>query len=447
VRPPWVRPEGTLFGKLLALIGLSLLIAQAVVFFLIYALPPPIPDFYQVNEVAQALQGEPQTYVNRQPLELRTSATPPEPGLPLRVDGAIRDQLARTLHVSPDRVVVGGHRGLFADRRAAQIMRQRVARQGGAPEDPLLVKPFEVGVRQDDGSWRLVRPATGFGPTPWQQRSVLWFVLTTLVMAPVAYEFARRLSAPFRLFAEAAERLGRDPGTQPLALKGAAEIDVAVRAFNNMQERLRRYVADRTAMVGAIAHDMRTPLTRLRFRVESAPDELRAKMIADIDQMEEMIAAALTFVRDASREGERTPLELSSLLESLCDEMAETGADTQVERGDKVVLNGDPLALRRLFTNVLDNAVKFGRRARTRVFQQSGSAVVEIEDDGPGIPLEDYERVFEPFYRREPSRSRQTGGIGLGLAVVRSVARGHGGDVSLFNRAGGGLTVRVHLPI
>jgi signal transduction histidine kinase len=170
-------------------------------------------------------------------------------------------------------------------------------------------------------------------------------------------------------------------------------------------------------------------------------------MESDIDQMEEMISAALRFVRDESRPAERTPLELSSLLESLCDEMAETGAKTEVESGEKVVLEGDPMGLRRLFSNLLENAVKFGGRARARVFREGSTAVVEIDDDGPGIPPADKEKVFEPFYRREPSRSRQTGGIGLGLAVVRSIARGHGGDVDLVNRDGGGLTARVLLPL
>jgi signal transduction histidine kinase len=128
--------------------------------------------------------------------------------------------------------------------------------------------------------------------------------------------------------------------------------------------------------------------------------------------------------------------------------MAETGADTDVERGEeKVILEGDPMALRRLFSNLLENAVKFGSRARARVFQADRYAVVEIDDDGPGIPATDMERVFEPFYRREPSRSRQTGGIGLGLAVVRTIARGHGGDVVLVNRVDGGLTARVQLPL
>jgi signal transduction histidine kinase len=358
----------------------------------------------------------------------------------------IRAKLAQDLGVPVDRIVLATDPGPFADRRVFRIIRERIAREG-VREEHFLVSPFAVGVRRDDGRWAVIRPEPAFGPTPWQQRIALWFVLSALATAPVAYIFARRLAAPIRIFAEAAERLGRDPRAQPLTLKGPTEIRGAVRAFNDMQERLRRYVEDRTAMVGAIAHDLRTPLTRLRFRIEGLPDDQRAKMSADIDQMEEMISAALTFVRDASRPGERTPLELSSLLESLCDEMAETGHDTEVLSGEKVVLEGDPMALRRLFSNLLENAVKFGGRARTRVFRDEAHAVVEIDDDGPGIPPQDSEKVFEPFYRREPSRSRQTGGIGLGLAVVRSIARGHGGDVDLVNRVGGGLTARVLLPL
>jgi len=293
----------------------------------------------------------------------------------------------------------------------------------------------------------VVQPQAGFGLNDWQQRLALWFVLSALAMAPVTWIFARRLTKPIQVFADAAERLGRDPNSPPLELKGPKEIGVAARAFNEMQERLRRYVDDRTAMVGAIAHDMRTPLTRLRFRIDALPDDQKGKIEADLDQMEEMITATLAFVRDATKPGERTPLELSSLLESLCDEMADMGAKTEVEQGEKVVLEGDPMALRRLFANLLENAVKFGGRARARVGKDGQNAIVEIDDDGPGIPPADAEKVFEPFYRREPSRSRQTGGIGLCLAVVRSIARGHGGDVNLVNRAGGGLTARVLLPL
>jgi len=443
-RPAW--PTGSLFVQLATLTGLTLLAAEVISLLLIFNLPPPTPDFYRLSEIEQAYRGAPLAFAERRPLDLLTVDKPPGPAMDSPTAVRIRAQIAKDLGQPADQVVIAAERGPLADRRVGRIIRDRIAREG-VREEHFLVAPFDVAVRQPDGRWRVVRPQPAFGLTPWQQRIALWFVLSAVAMAPVAYVFARRLSAPIRLFADAAERLGRDPRAEPLVLKGPAEIGVAVRAFNDMQERLRRYVEDRTAMVGAIAHDLRTPLTRLRFRIEGLPEEQRAKMSADIDQMEEMISAALTFVRDASRPGERTPLELSSLLESLCDEMAETGAATEVESGEKVVLEGDPMALRRLFSNLLENAVKFGGRARARVFRDAGNAFVEIEDDGPGIPPADREKVFEPFYRREPSRSRQSGGIGLGLAVVRSIARGHGGDVDLVNRVGGGLTARVQLPL
>ena len=445
--PAWrFKLTTSLFGRLLILVGASLAAAQLVSVILIFALPPPIPDFYRIGELVQAVHGAPPTFTERRPLVVRTSETPPAAAAEGRMTGVIRAELARELGVAPDAIVIGGDRSPFSDRRVFHILRDRMAREGG--EEHFLVAPFALGVRQPDGSWKIVRPE-GFGLEPWQQRMLLWFVLSTLAMAPAAYVYARRISRPLQQFAEAADRLGRDPRGQPLALslKGTSEINVAAHAFNEMQERLRRYVEDRTAMVGAIAHDLRTPLTRLRFRIENAPDDLRAKMAGDLDQMEEMISAALTFVRDATHAGERTRLELSSLIESLCDELAETGADAQADLGAKVVMHGDPVALRRLFANLLDNAVKFGDRARARVYEEAGFAVVEIADDGPGIPEADRERVFDPFYRREPSRSRQTGGIGLGLAVVRSVARSHGGDVELTNRPDGGLTARVRLPL
>lgn len=440
------RPAASFFVQLLTLTGLTLVAAWAISLLLLFSLPPPVPDFYRVGEIQRTLQGQPPTFTERRPLVLRRDDRPPGPMLEGRSIPGIRMKLANDMGVPLDAVMIAGERGPLSDRRIGRVLRDRVAREG-IREELFLIAPFEVGVRQDDGAWLIVKTQQPFGLTDWQQRLALWFVLSALAMAPVAWIFARRLSAPIKIFASAAERLGRDPRAPPLQLRGPTEIAVATRAFNEMQERLRRYVEDRTAMVGAIAHDLRTPLTRLRFRIEALPEEQRSKFASDLDQMEAMIAATLAFVRDTSREGERTPLELSSLLESLCDEMAETGAAAEMEPGEKVVLEGDPMALRRLFANLLENAVKFGGAARTRVFRDEANAIVEIDDDGPGIPPKDAEKVFEPFYRREPSRSRQTGGIGLGLAVVRSIARGHGGDVDLVNRPGGGLTARVMLPL
>ena len=441
------RPTASLFVRLLIFAAATLLAAQAMSLVMLFKLPPPMPDFYRLGEVEQALRGEAGAFIERRPLQGRVQRKAPGPALDSRTVPQIRAHVAKDLGVPLEHVVIAGDWGPLADRRVFRTLRNRMAEEGGT-EEQFLIAPFQIGVRQADGSWRVVEPQPTFGLSTWEQSVLLWLGLSTLAVAPMAYIFARKLSAPTRLLASAAERLGRDPQAAPLDVRGSSEIAIAATAFNDMQAKLRRYVDDRTAMVGAVAHDLRTPLTRLRFRIEAAPEEQRATMCADIEQMEQMISATLAFVRDASRPAERTRLELSSLLESLCDEMAETGADTDIiARGDKVVIEGDPMALRRLFTNLLENAVKFGSRARARVFHDEAYAVVEIADDGPGIPPTDIERVFEPFYRREPSRSRQTGGIGLGLAVVRSIARGHGGDVILLNRSGGGLTARVQLPL
>jgi two-component system OmpR family sensor kinase len=442
-----LRPSAPLLFQLLTLTGLTLIAAWAISALLLFLLPPPAPDFYRLSEIEQTFRGSTPTFAERRPLTLSTLDRPPQPELEGSSIPQIRLRIARDMDVAVTSVVIAGERGPLADRRVGRTIRDRAARAGIGDEEHFLISPFQVGLRQSDGRWVVVQPQKAFGLNDWQQRLALWFALSGLAMSPVAWIFARRLTKPIQVFADAAERLGRDPGAPPLEVKGPAEIGVAARAFNEMQERLRRYVEDRTAMVGAIAHDLRTPLTRLRFRIEGLPEDQRAKYASDLDQMEEMITATLAFVRDATRPGERTPLELSSLVESLCDEMAETGAMTEVEAGEKVILEGDPMALRRLIANLLENAVKFGGRARARVFADGGHAVVEIDDDGPGIPPADTEKVFEPFYRREPSRSRQTGGIGLGLAVVRSIARGHGGDVALINRIGGGLTARVQLPL
>jgi two-component system, OmpR family, sensor kinase len=170
-------------------------------------------------------------------------------------------------------------------------------------------------------------------------------------------------------------------------------------------------------------------------------------MAADIDEMEAMVAATMAYVRDASGVVEHTRLELSSLLESVVDDLAETGAQASIEHAERVVISGDPTALRRLLGNLIENACKFGGKARARLESQSDWAVATVEDDGPGIPEADLEKVFEPFYRGEPSRNRETGGSGLGLAAVRAIARLHGGDVTLSNLPGGGLCATVKLPL
>jgi signal transduction histidine kinase len=434
----------------MGLVIVSLIAAQVVTIAALLLLPPPPPEAYRLSDVVKVFKTGRQVKGEgtARPLVLSSSLTPPPDGRPSWRRAELRDALARGLDVDGSRVIFSND-GL----RVIRSRRPPDDRDGHPRppppqdrEDPLLFAPFKVAVRQDDGRWLIAHPANSFRLDSWQSRVLLTLLLSILVISPLAWLFARRLAAPMGAFAGAAERLGRDPNAPPLELKGSSEVNAAVAAFNEMQDRLRRYVEHRTAMVGAIAHDLRTPLTRLRFRIEATPDDQRAKLAHDVEQMDAMISATLAFVRDATQTGERKPLELSSLVESVIDESAETGADAAVDRTERVVVHGDPIALKRLIENLVENALKYGAQARGRVFTEDGQAVVEIEDRGPGVPPHDLDRVFEPFYRGEPSRSRSTGGIGLGLAVARSIARGHGGDVSLHNGARGGLTARIVLP-
>jgi signal transduction histidine kinase len=441
--------QGTgLFAQVFALVLVAIIGAQAINLFIVFHLPPPTPYFYTETEVLRAIRGQPAPARNGPPLIVHMEPGPPVADIDSRVGfGRFRSGLAADLGSHADDIMVMTEGGP-PDRRGYRLVRDRLNEQGGpSREESFLMSPFKLALKLPNGRWATVQPVSKGVFEPWQQRLVLWFAVSAVALVPLAYFFARGLVRPLASFAEAAERFGRDPRSPPLSLKGSTEIVKAVTAFNEMQDRLRRYVEDRTSMVAAIAHDLRTPLTRLRFRVEAAPEEARAKMNSDIDQMEAMIAATLVFVRDASADPQRTRLELSSLLESVVDDMAETGADVTVRECQKVVIDADSLALRRLLTNLLENAVKYGGRARASLSVSNRLAEIDIDDDGPGVPIRELNRVFDPFYRREPSRSRQTGGIGLGLSVARSIARAHGGDVALVNRPMGGLTARVTLPV
>jgi two-component system OmpR family sensor kinase len=443
-------PTASLFVQLLVLIVLAVVGALTVNLLVVLNLPPPAPDFYRLAEIARILkEGPGVTSKDHRPLVTRLASAPPvdEGPMPARAMPAGRRTLAQMLGVDPANVVISSDLIPFNDRREFRIVRTELAQKGEPAEERFLIAPFQVGLKRADGRWLIVQPKPTLVPDPWQQRLIVSVILSALALTPIAYLFARRLAKPLARFAEAAEHLGRDPHSPPLAVEGPSEIAAAARAFNDMQRRLARYVEDRTAMVGAIAHDLRTPLTRLRFRAESAPEDLSGRMVADIAEMEAMVSGALAFVHGLAQTAERTPLELSSLIDSLADEMSETGLCVTVEGAERVVVEGDPVALKRLFNNLLHNAVKFGRQARVNVFVDGGAAIVEIDDDGCGLPASELERVFEPFHRHEASRSRETGGIGLGLTVARSVARAHGGDVDLANRAAGGLTARVTLPL
>lgn len=362
-------------------------------------------------------------------IERRRSPEPPEPPLPPE---------APTPPPGPDDILTEnllGPEGGVGERQRITVFTEQ-----------LRFPPFTASVRLDDGQWATVSPPSGLW-SPWHTRILLTFLASLVLLLPLAWFMARRLTRPIRLFAQAAERLGSDPHAPPLDETGPTEVRDAAQAFNEMQTKLNRYVEGRTQMVASIAHDLRTPLTRLRFRAEQTDPEIRDRMAADIEQMDGMISQALAYVRGETVRETPLPLDLSALVASVVHDLNEVGADASVETAPAVRVMGESLSLRRAVGNLVENAIKFAGSAQVAVTTEPGLAVVTVSDPGPGLPADELETVFEPFHRGEKSRNRETGGAGLGLAVARGVARAHGGDVVLSNRIKGGLQARLTLPL
>jgi signal transduction histidine kinase len=271
-------------------------------------------------------------------------------------------------------------------------------------------------------------------------------IMAVIILA-VSVWVVRRVTAPLASLSAAAERLGNDLKAPPMPETGTIETRQAAGAFNTMQARLRGLVENRTRMLAALSHDLRTPLTLLRLRaenVENAPE--REKMLATIAEMDAMVAATLQFARDDAAAEPRRKTDLAALLGSVVDDMADTGLAVVMEPAPPVVCECQPAALKRALTNLIDNAVKYGKRARAAIRPGPQTVEITIDDEGPGIAEDELARVFQPFYRVEGSRSRETGGIGLGLAIALSVIQAHGGQLTLTNRPEGGLRACVTLP-
>lgn len=280
---------------------------------------------------------------------------------------------------------------------------------------------------------------------PLRLAATLLILLGTVIA--VALVAVRWVTRPLSTLATAAEQLGEDINRPPLADKGPTEVRRAAKAFNTMQSRLARFIADRTRIFAAMSHDLKTPLTRLRLRTEMLEDaELRAKFARDVDEMESMIAQTLDFMRDATSNEPAQPVDVMALLESLQTDYQDAGQGFEIRGAVARPISGRPRALRRCLTNLLDNALRYGGSAAVEIEERPRELALRVLDQGPGIPEAELERAFEPFFRGEASRSRETGGTGLGLGIARNIARAHGGEVTLKNRGGGGLEATLTLP-
>jgi len=288
------------------------------------------------------------------------------------------------------------------------------------------------------------KPGPPFGPPGTYYISM---AITAVALCLVTALIASRVGRPLRRLTEAAEKLGRGEETDRLPEEGADDIRRTTTAFNRMQSRLKRYVEDRTVMMAAISHDLRTPITSLRLQAEFVNDpETRDKLVATLDEMKSITEAGLAFAReDAATEPTRT-LDMHALLESLCEDLEQLGWEVKFTGEGSLPWRCRPDSLRRALRNVIENAVRYGNRAQVSTELAESSLEIFIDDDGPGISDVDRERVFTPFVRLESSRNRSTGGTGLGLTIARTILRNHGGDLFLVNRSGGGLRATLHLP-
>jgi signal transduction histidine kinase len=305
---------------------------------------------------------------------------------------------------------------------------------------------FFIQIALTDGTW--VQLQRQLPQDLLDQPTRVLLTLTILLLSVVALSLlaVHWVTRPLRALRLAAEALGRDIRRRPLAETGPREVAETARAFNTMQRRIRRFVEDRSRILAAVSHDLKTPLTRLRLRSDLLDDELRAKIQTDLDDMESMVGATLDFMRGTEGREETRRLDLTALLETIADDARDAGWQVSLRGQEIGPIQGRPTALKRCIANLVDNAARYGGSAEILAEDDGRTVRISVLDRGPGIPEALLEQAFDPFFRLESSRARHTGGTGLGLGIARNIARAHGGDLMLRNREGGGLSAELALP-
>ena len=312
---------------------------------------------------------------------------------------------------------------------------------------PPKLSGFHAQVKLSDGNWIGFRRLIPDRMLTWPVRMLGYLGILVVSIIILSLLAVRLVTRPLGVLARAADGLGRDIQSPPLEESGPSEVSRAARAFNTMQRRLRRYIEDRGQILAAISHDLKTPITRLRLRTEMlAEPELKETFNRDLNEMEQMVSATLDFMRGTESRGKPVPIDIMALLEALVDDTRELGGYVTMETADLSPFTGRPLALKRCIGNLLENAIRYGKQARIRIQDTPSQMQIIISDKGPGVPDEELEGLFRPFYRREASRSRETGGTGLGLGIARNIARAHGGEVLLRPGSSVGLEAVVTLP-
>lgn len=299
-----------------------------------------------------------------------------------------------------------------------------------------------------DGSWLSFIPPERSWGLELSTRIAIIIALGLVATVLVAWIATRQLANPLQRFACAARRFGTDLRAPPIKIEGPHEIRQAIVAFNTMQAQIQHFISERTHMLASISHDLRAPLTRMRLRSEFMEDlDHQRKLIRDVEEMQSMINAALAFFREDTHREQTTAFDLSELLQTIVDDYRDQHIDIVFDGPAHLVYEGRPLGIKRVVVNLLENARKYAQHPRIALNREEYAIAIEVSDDGPGIPEAALEQVFDPFFRLETSRNRDTGGVGLGLSTARAIAREQGGELTLRNARKGGLVARVELPV
>ena len=316
---------------------------------------------------------------------------------------------------------------------------------------PPAVTSLQVAVHLRNDSWLNLQAMAPMVPSLVARQTVIFLITAMVLVLAVLAVMVRRITRPLSLLSKAAVELGMGEKVPPVPEQGPADLRKTIRAFNQMNNRLQRFVSDRTRMLAALSHDLRTPITSMRLRVEMMPDSLdRDQLLNTLEEMQQMSEATMAFMRQASDNEVTRQVDLNAMTGSLCDDLAELGQDVSYHEGQEIVIRCRPVSLKRALRNLVENGVKYGQYVDVQLesYEKAGHSFVAvvIQDAGPGIPEKQMEQVFEPFFRLEGSRNRDTGGIGLGMAIARNIARNHGGEIYLENTAAG-LKVTLELPL
>ncbi|WP_137932424.1 ATP-binding protein [Mesorhizobium comanense] len=305
-----------------------------------------------------------------------------------------------------------------------------------------------ASLRFADGQWlNFTEPITPVGPILSVDSLPLYSLIAGLVVIMSIWSL-RRLTAPYRMMETAVNRIGNDLKSPPIAESGSREVRAAAKAINSMQTRLREYVEDREHLAAALAHDLRTPMTRMRLRLELLrKSPAREALTHDLADIESIASSVIDFAKFEVTEEKAERIDFWSLVESIADSYETVSFDNDDARSRGLICMARPVALKRCITNLVQNAVTYGKRAHLSLHRSDGTITLAIRDEGPGIPQAQLDAVFGSFVRLEQSRNRQTGGLGLGLTIARNIARAAGGEIRLSNHPQGGLLTELRLPL